>query len=50
MIAPWRRRKITDGIVPVFLHVDDADQAEAHAHPLGHLIGIDWQETAHQPR
>jgi class 3 adenylate cyclase len=41
------RRKVEDGIVPLFLHDDGADLAEAHAHLLGHLIGIDWRDSRH---
>ena len=41
------RRKMEDAIVPLFLHDDGADAAEAHAHLLGHLIGIDWQDSRH---
>lgn len=41
------RRKMEDGIVPLFLHDDGPDLAEAHAHLLGHLIGIDWAGSRH---
>jgi class 3 adenylate cyclase/tetratricopeptide (TPR) repeat protein len=41
------RRKMEDGVVPLFLHDDGADLAEAHAHLLGHLIGIEWQDSRH---
>jgi class 3 adenylate cyclase len=41
------RRKVEDGIVPLFVHDDGADLAEAHAHLLGHLIGIDGRHSRH---
>ncbi len=41
------RQKITDGIAPLFLSDDGHDMAEAHAHLLGHLIGIDFSESRH---
>jgi len=41
------RQKMEDGIVPYFLHDDGADLAEAHAHLLGHLIGIEWKSSRH---
>ena len=41
------RKKMEDGIVPHFLHDDGPDLAEANAHLLGHLIGIDWKESRH---
>ena len=41
------RRKMEDGIVPLFVETDGPDLAEAHAHLLGHLIGIDWKHSRH---
>ena len=41
------RRKMEDGIVPLFLHDDGPDLAEGHAHLLGHLIGIEWRDSRH---
>lgn len=41
------RKKMEDGIVPLFVHDDGADLAEAHAHLLGHLIGIEWRDSRH---
>jgi predicted ATPase/class 3 adenylate cyclase len=41
------RKKMEDGIVPLFVHDDGPDLAEAHAHLLGHLIGIDWKDSRH---
>ena len=41
------RRKMEDGIVPLFVHDDGPDFAEAHAHLLGHLIGIEWKDSRH---
>ena len=40
-------RKMEDGIVPLFVHDDGPDLAEAHAHLLGHLIGIEWRGSRH---
>ena len=41
------RRKIEQGIVPLFMDDDGPDLSEAHAHLLGHLIGIEWHESRH---
>lgn len=41
------RKKMEQGIVPLFLHDDGPDLAEAHAHLLGHLIGIEWRDSRH---
>lgn len=41
------RRKLEDGITPLFLSDDGPELAEAHAHLLGHLIGIDWRDSRH---
>ena len=41
------RRKMEEGIVPLFLHDDGPDLAEGHAHLLGHLIGIEWKDSRH---
>ncbi|MEJ6005941.1 adenylate/guanylate cyclase domain-containing protein [Paucibacter sp. AS339] len=41
------RKKMEDGIVPLFLHDDGPDLAEGHAHLLGHLIGIEWKASRH---
>ncbi len=41
------RQKIADGIAPLFLSDDGDDMAEAHAHLLGHLIGIDFSDSRH---
>ena len=41
------RRKLEDGIVPLFIADDGPDLAEGHAHLLGHLIGIDWRDSRH---
>ncbi len=41
------RQKMEDGIAPLFLHDDGPDLAQAHAHLLGHLIGIDWKTSRH---
>ena len=41
------RKKMEDGIVPLFIHDDGPDLAEGHAHLLGHLIGIEWKASRH---
>jgi class 3 adenylate cyclase len=41
------RRKMEQGIVPLFLDEDGPDLSESHAHLLGHLIGIEWRESRH---
>jgi len=41
------RRKMVQGIVPLFLDDDGPELAEGHAHLLGHLIGIEWRESPH---
>ena len=41
------RRKMEEGIVPLFLDEDGPDLAEGHAHLLGHLIGLEWRESRH---
>ena len=41
------RRKLEQGMVPLFLEGDGPDLAEGHAHLLGHLIGIEWRESRH---
>jgi class 3 adenylate cyclase len=41
------RKKLEDGIVPLFTHDDGPDLAEAHAHLLGHLVGIDGRDSRH---
>ena len=41
------RRKMEQGIVPLFLDDDGPDLAEGHAHLLGHLIGIEWRDSRH---
>jgi class 3 adenylate cyclase len=41
------RKKMEDGIVPLFVHDDGPDLAEGHAHLLGHLIGIEWKGSRH---
>ncbi len=39
------KQKVEQGIAPLF--DDDADMAQAHAHLLGHLIGLDFAESTH---
>ncbi len=41
------KRKIEEGIVPLFTADDGDDMAEAHAHLLGHLIGLDFSDSRH---
>ena len=41
------RMKVEQGLVPLFLAEDGADMAQAHAHLLGHLIGLDFTESKH---
>ena len=41
------RQKMEAGIVPLFVDDDGPDLAEAHAHLLGHLIGIEWKDSRH---
>ncbi len=41
------RQKIEDGIVPLFTADDGAEMALAHAHVLGHLIGVDFKASHH---
>lgn len=41
------KTKLLRGIVPLFVAEDGADLAEAHAHLLGHLIGMDFTTSRH---
>jgi class 3 adenylate cyclase len=41
------KRKIEDGLVPLFGAGEGADMAEANAHLLGHLIGLDFSDSRH---
>ena len=41
------RIKVEQGLVPLFLAEDGADMAQAHAHLLGHLIGLDFTQSPH---
>ena len=41
------KKKMEDGIVPLFLSDDGPDMAESNAHLLGHLIGIEWKDSRH---
>ncbi len=41
------RAKVESGVVHLFEHDDGSDLAEGRAHLLGHLIGIDWQDSRH---
>ena len=41
------KRKLEEGIAPLFQADEGADMAQAHAHLLGHLIGLDFQASRH---
>ncbi len=41
------KSKFEHGIVPLFLGDDGEDMAQAHAHLLGHLVGLDFAESRH---
>lgn len=41
------RQKFEQGIAPLFLSGSSADMAQAHAHLLGHLVGIDFGASRH---
>jgi class 3 adenylate cyclase/tetratricopeptide (TPR) repeat protein len=41
------RHKVEAGIVPYFVADDGAELAQAHAHVLGHLIGLDFGDSPH---
>ena len=41
------KRKIEDGIAPLFAADDGEDMALAHAHLIGHLIGLDFEASRH---
>jgi len=41
------RQKLEKGIVPLFLADDGPALAQAHAHLLGHLVGMDFSDSPH---
>ena len=41
------KAKIEHGIAPLFVEDDGPDLAQAHAHLLGHLIGLDFSHSPH---
>lgn len=41
------RQKTEQGIAPLFQSDDGDDMAQAHAHLLGHLIGLDFTQSRH---
>ncbi len=41
------KQKVEQGIAPLFLMEDGAAMAQAHAHLLGHLIGLDFSDSPH---
>jgi predicted ATPase/class 3 adenylate cyclase len=45
--VPAARRKMEQGMVPLFVQDDGLELAQGHAHLLGHLIGIEWRESHH---
>ena len=41
------RQKFEKGLTPLFAAQDDEGMAQAHAHLLGHLIGLDFADSPH---
>jgi predicted ATPase len=41
------KAKIEHGVAPLFEADDGSDMAQSHAHLLGHLIGLDFADSAH---
>ena len=41
------KAKIEQGIAPLFVDDDGPELAQAHAHLLGHLIGLDFSDSPH---
>ncbi|MFZ4478940.1 MAG: ATP-binding protein [Rhodoferax sp.] len=41
------KQKIEQGLVPLFRTDHEEDMAQAHAHLLGHLIGLDFTDSVH---
>ncbi len=41
------KQKIEQGIAPLFIADDGDEMAQAHAHLLGHLIGLDFADSKH---
>ena len=41
------KQKIVQGVAPLFVVDDGPEMAEAHAHLLGHLIGLDFSNSRH---
>jgi len=41
------KAKVEAGIAPLFMADDGPELAQAHAHLLGHLIGLDFSESPH---
>ena len=39
--------KIEQGLAPLFVEDDGPEMAQAHAHLLGHLIGLDFSDSPH---
>lgn len=44
---PVAKEKIENGIAPLFVADDGESMAQAHAHILGHLIGLDFSDSPH---
>ncbi len=41
------RQKIEDGLVPLLAASEGPEQAQSHAHLLGHLVGVDFADSPH---
>ena len=41
------RQKIEQGLVPLLAPSEGLEQAQAHAHLLGHLVGVDFSDSPH---
>src|SRR5208282_5945758 len=41
------KEKIEAGIAPLFIDDDGPQMAQAHAHVLGHLVGLDFTDSQH---
>jgi hypothetical protein len=41
------KQKVEQGVAPLFAGDDGDDMAQAHAHLLGHLIGLDFSDSRH---
>ncbi len=41
------KRKLEEGVMPLFVQDDGEAEAQAHAHLLGYLIGLDFADSKH---